>query len=599
MPLALAAMVLAARPQAPDPGFGGGVEVGLTLADLTGQPITRPVEGQPFRVRVRLSNPSDAGPVRDEHLSGWIRPVEPSNGQCRDAARSYFVNQGALPRGSTDLGRSLYGVRHQDGTVSIIDWEHSIASANIMALVRLPGAAGPLAALPDAFSFLAMTGDGQRILIPAAEGSQPRELPALAGEGRALISPEGWLARGTQLLPPSGGQTIGLPGPVRALASGFADPDEGQYGGVLALLQDGRAVPADAGGAAPPVQGPAGATDAAHAAQADAVLFVDGSRNLTVVYAGNRSSVTGLPAPASRVSASPDGEFAIAWGPESPAFSIIEVATATVIQAVELNRAPLDQPIREVAFAEGAAFLLLKALDLIVVADLDQARRGAPAALRPVRLGPPVTDLPADAGPFLIQTRRGHGSGAVLALHPDLSTAFPVMRESGNATAPMNGFRIGGGRPLALAELAGGLTETAPGLYEAATVLNHGGPFELIVSAGPGSFTACARFEVEGEVQPGLVLQLVAGTQQADGGPVLDLRLLDEAGAAQLWPGDLPVLLQSLETGWRGQAMAAPAGALGHRLHLADVPPGLVSVSFDRLLPAGITVLPVTVELRK
>ena len=156
------------------------------------------------------------------------------------------------------------------------------------------------------------------------------------------------------------------------------------------------------------------------------------------------------------------------------------------------------------------AFLALRDLDFVVVLDLEQARRGEAAAARPVRIGPKVAPLPPDAGPFLIQTARGHASGAVLALHPDLSTAFPVTRDSGNATAPMNGFRIRGARPLGMAELSGGLSETDPGLYRAATVLNQGGPHQLIVSAGPGRFTACLDFDVQGPVQSRLTLQLAA-----------------------------------------------------------------------------------------
>ncbi|TRW99178.1 hypothetical protein FNJ84_00390 [Paracoccus sp. M683] len=588
--------------QVPDPGFGGGVQVRLTLSDIAGTPITQPMAGQPFQVDVRLDDPAGAGPVRDEHLSGWIRPVAASNSQCADAARSYFVTGRDLPRGSTDLDRSLFGVRHQDGTISVLDWEQSIASANIMAMVPLPDARGPLVGQADAFSFVAQTGDGGRIRVPAAIGSQPEALSPMPGKGPVLTSANGWMARGAVLQPPSERDSISLPAPVLALAPGFADPDEGRHDGVLALLRGGIAVLAqDDGRTLPPVTGPGDAVAAAHAIQADAVLFVNGSDHLTVVFGGAHSVSAPLAVPASRITASPDGDFAIAWSPDSPGFSVVDIATDSVVQAGALNRAPLDQNLREVAFARDMAVLLLDRLDMALVVDLPQVRMGEPVAIRPVRIGPPVGDLPAGAGPFLIETRRGHEGGMVLVLHPDLSTAFPVMRDSaGNATAPMNGFRIAGGRPLSLAELAGGLRETEPGRYRAATVLGHGGTYELVVSGGVGRFTACARFQVEGDEKPGLTLQLLAGaTRNAGQAMTLDLRLVDPEGVAQLWPGELPVLLQSLDGGWRDRVLAQPAGANGHRAQVAGMPAGQVSVSFDMALPAGITVMPSTIEVSR
>ncbi|MDN5568764.1 MAG: hypothetical protein L0G27_08495, partial [Paracoccus sp. (in: a-proteobacteria)] len=233
---------------------------------------------------------------------------------------------------------------------------------------------------------------------------------------------------------------------------------------------------------------------------------------------------------------------------------------------------------------------------------LDRHRGGGghPAAARAVRIGPPVADLPADAGPFLLETARGHGSETVLALHPDLSTAFPVTRESGNATAPMNGFRIAGGRPVSMAELAGGLSEVRPGLYRAATVLAQGGPHQLIVSAGPGRFSTCLHLDVEGEVAADLTLRLLAQDRGRQGplGRIIDLQLVDTSGVAQSWPARMPVILQSLETGWRQQVLALPQPAGGHRAVVAGPPKGLISVALDQRLPKGLSIDPTTIELR-
>ena len=595
--VALSVAAAQAPAQGLDPGFGGGARVRITLADLDDQPLARPVAGTPFRILVRLRDPASERPVTDEHLSGWIRPVERSNGECRDAARANTLAGDNLPRGTTDLGRSLFGVRHDDGTVSIVDWEHSLASANMLAMVRMPRMPKAITALPDDFGFVLTDEAGARVALDAAAGTEPRPLPDMGGTGAVLVTPDGWMAQGDRLIGPDRA-SFTLPAPVTALRPALFDADLGRFMGVAVLTRGGMGFVADGAGLSPPVQGPPDATDIAHLPDARAMFFADGSDRLSVVYGTDRRITAPLPAPADRISASPEGDLALAWSWQSGALSVVDVATAQVVQAVHLNRPPLDQPLREVAFAEGAAFLALRDLDFVVVLDLEQARRGTPAAARPVRIGPKVADLPPDAGPFLIQTTRGHASQTVLALHPGLSTAFPVKRDSGNATAPMNGFRIRGARPLGMAELSAGLTETAPGDYHAATVLAQGGPHELIVSAGPGRFTACMRVEVQGPVQSQLVLQLAAHDGGAlQDGRAIDLRLLDGRGTALDWPTHMPLILQSLQSGWRAQVVAQPQPQGGHRAIVVDLPRGIVSIALDQSLPRDLAINPTTFEV--
>ncbi len=582
-------------PVPPDAGFGGALEVGLALTDTAGRPIERPVAGVPFRVVATLAEPGAGRPASAAHLSGWIRPVESSNGACSAAARAYFATDGALPRGSTDLERSLYAVRHEDGTVSIVDWERSIASANILAMIRAPALVGPLVPDPAAFAFVGPTADGGRIRIDAAEGTTAVPLADGADAAApALTTPDGWLARGARLHPP-GGAAVALPAPAIALAP-VPPADDGAGPGALVLLADGRALLADpAGRLAPPVAGPAGATAAARSPEAGATLFVTGGARAVIDYGAGARIEVPLPAPASRIAVAPGGALALAWAPGSPAVSLLDVATGGLVQAVELNRAPLDQGVREAVLADGLAVLLLGRLDFAVVIDLAQARRGEPAAVRPVRLGPAVASPPAGGGPYLVASRRGPG---VLALHPDLATVFPIMRDSGNASAPMNGFRIRGARPLSIAELVGGLVPAGPGRYAAATVLATGGPHEVIVSGGAGRFTACARFDVDGPAAVGLALRLEAvAARTAAGAATLDLRILDDDGVPQAWPAGMPLLLQSLDGGWRVSAVAAPVDAERHRASLAVLPAGEISVAVDETLPAGVSIRPATFAL--
>ena len=444
--------------------FGGALDVALAV----GAEDDRVTAGRPFRVTADLGDPETGQPVEDAHLSGWIRPVAESNSGCSDAARGYFVNQGALPRGETDLGRSLYGVLHEDGNLSVVDWEHALASANIRAMLPVPEGVTDISALPDAFAFGLTAGNGAW-QVPAAENAHPMPLAASISE----ITANGWLVhRDGKIVAPTGESWLAPEGAVQVRP---ALPDEDARDRGVIVLGDRRADLFRPGAAPQTFTSPEGARDVGHSHVAEAALFVDGSDSLWMSYGASPPFEVPLAAPADRVSVAPDGRLAITWSPALRAVSVVEIATASVVQGIDLNRAPMDQPVREVAFAGTAAFLLLDKLDFVMVVSLDRARKGQPAAVRAVRLGPAVTNLPDGAGPFLLASRRGHDAGAVLALHPDLSTAFPVSQDSGNATAPMNGFRIRGARPLGFAELNVALDEVGPGRYAAATVWSRAG----------------------------------------------------------------------------------------------------------------------------
>ncbi|PVA09547.1 hypothetical protein DC366_12660 [Pelagivirga sediminicola] len=562
--------------------FGGALDVALAVGAENG----RVTAGQPFRVTARLGDPETGQPVEDAHLSGWIRPVTASNSGCSEAARGYFVNQGALPRGETDLGRSLYGVLHEDGNLSVVDWEHALASANIRAMLPVPRGVTRISALPEAFAF-GLTAENGAWQVPASENAQPMPLAASI----AQITANGWLLhRDGRIVAPSGESWL-VSKPAVQVRPALPDEDA-RHQGVIVLGAE-RADLFRLGAAPQSFAAPEGARDVGHSQLAEAAFFVDGSDSLWMSYGASPPFKVPLAAPADRVSVAPDGRLAITWSPASRAVSVVDIATAAVVQGVDLNRAPMNQPVREVAFAGTAAFLLLEKLDFVMVVSLDRARRGQPAAVRAVRLGPPVTDLPDGAGPFLLESRRGHDAGAVLALHPDLSTAFPVSQDSGNATAPMNGFRIRGARPLGFAELNVALDEVAPGRYAAATVLEQGGRYELIVSGGPGSFTSCAQFDVEGQTAERLDLRLLAEAK----GDRVELLLLAGDGTRQKWPAALPVAMQALESSWRSYAVTHPISAERHMIKAAGLPPGQISIALDIVLPEGLEITPATLEV--
>lgn len=110
-----------------------------------------------------------------------------------------------------------------------------------------------------------------------------------------------------------------------------------------------------------------------------------------------------------------------------------------------------------------------------------------------------------------------------------------------------------------------------------------GGAQEVVASGGPRRFTGCARFAVDGPTEATLTLLLATiATPDGAGQTRLDLRLIEEAGVVEASPADMPLLLQSLESGWRAQVMASPADPDPYRVALDALPPGKISIAFDR-----------------
>ncbi len=115
----------------------------------------------------------------------------------------------------------------------------------------------------------------------------------------------------------------------------------------------------------------------------------------------------------------------------------------------------------------------------------------------------------------------------------------------------------------------------------------------MIVSGGPGSFTSCAQFDVEGKTAKRLGLRLYAEAK----GDGVELLLLAGDGTRQKWPGALPVVMQALESGWRAHAVTRPISAERHMIAAVGLPPGQVSIALDIVLPEGLEITPATLEV--
>lgn len=573
--------------------FQAGLTARLDITGLDGSPLAAPQAGAPFRIALTLTDATADKPAENLRPSAWLRPVATSNLPCLEAARAFRAT-GRLPLGAVDLNGILLGIVHADRTFSLVDPKLDLATSNIISMT-------PLERIPD--SVLAEPGAQRFLLVDQATGAVTAIAPG-AATAKAAVPARGqhvlsaghgrlWVAAADQLsLVDTNGSMRKLPLDAAPLALSGVDRQDAPDSDALLLTAGGQALLARSMGGESVFKGPSNATAVAYAATAESVVFVDGGAVLHFAWAGDPAmTAVPLPAPSDRVAVSPDSRFALAWSTKATAVTIIDVATATVVQA-----ASFDRPVREIAFAAGSAFLLLDDLSFVMVLDLAQAAPGAEPAIRAVRLGP-GTALSDSEGPFLASLAP---APQVLALHAPTQTAFVVTQQGGNATAPMSAIRIKGGRPVGLHLLDRSVRETAPGRYE--TVASAaGGRYELVMTTGIGGLSACFPVLIEGEAAPrglALALRLEPLGAQSPGLPLkVKITAVDATGETIRLPDGLPFVVMAMTTGWRETVVSE--GQPDGTLVVLTRPPGagLYPVIIAYHLPRGVTIAPAILDV--
>lgn len=294
---------------------------------------------------------------------------------------------------------------------------------------------------------------------------------------------------------------------------------------------------------------------------------------LSVIAGTDSAMVTYLDAPGapveiplgrafSRLSADPQGRMAVAWSPGDPAFALIDLAIGQTVQAGALASGTLT----EVRMSEDIAYLLSLDGGFVGVIALSSVRLGEALALSRVLLGPTAAAAPP-SDPLSgepVETRLLVPVGAfgqMMAVAPAVQTAFlidPVMALNGQP--PMDGTRLRGGIPLRVQSYDRDFKETASGEFQA-TWSFPAGDWELILTTGPGGFSACLPFVVEGPLADAAILPVrLAGQPDtvALGRPSsLFLRFVDDQGQpVSVDSGDF--LVPALGSGWRGTYPGQP-----------------------------------------
>lgn len=522
-----------------------------------GQALAQITPGQPFDITVEIANSLGDDPPAGLVLAGWLRPVADSNLSCTEAARS-FLATGRLPTGAIKLNGPVIGVAGQDGSFVIADPELDLATANLLGAARFDSPPASLSVDLDGRRFLASfaeRGEVVEIAVPDAQtrvlaAGLDRPVAAYPGPGGSIWVLDQGAGQVLRIAPDGQVQVQTLPTISRITPSASRD--------ALALAGDEAGILIDAGSGQilAGVDQPTGDAVALDDLQGSFALARLAGNNLAIHYLDAVDSPVQmtLPGPASRLAASTDGRWLLAFDPGQAAPALlIDVAAGRVIQRIDTGI-----PIAEIAFTDRAAYLMLADQSRVGVLDLSAIRPDQPVLMRDVMLGQPVQ--PARSGDGLLAPL--WPQPGMLAVHSGSYTGFLIHDYSMMGDAPpMSALRLRGGIPERVATFDRSFREALPGRFRTAAVLPAPGQYELVTTTGIGALSFCAPLPgtsgtVPVAAQPGTV---TARRDSADPSQVyLQLHAADGAPVGQM---PLIVLVSSLMTPWRETSRLIPDAA--------------------------------------
>ncbi|MFC5395153.1 hypothetical protein [Bosea vestrisii] len=470
----------------------------LALLDRDGKAVSRPAANTPLRLRLTLADGATGAAPRGLHLAAFLRPAAAGKADCAETARIYRATR-RTARGDVDLNGLLIASLGRDGRIALADPRLDLATSNLTRIVSFPEAPAAIAAEPATMAMLASlpaAGEVVRILLPSGERQvltsglgRPGAL-AVARDGSIVVHEEA--RQRLAVLAPSGEPRthIALDGPARL--------EVATDGHILALGESGAALVLDSDDARETGRATLPAGPKAFSPLAHALLTAAPDRAaLTRIFldAPEQPAEIAIAAPAASLHASAGGRFIFALGEGGRALSIVDMQSEMLVQA-----AGFDEPVIAIAFAGEAAFLQFAGRSAVGVVTIDSIRAGKGLAVRRVDLGRAPEGVVQSEDALIASLAPIPG---VLAAGPDPRGLYLIFAEAGHANAPQTALRLRSDVPRRVAALDRSFRETAPGRYETAALLPHGGAWMLVVNAGAGSFTRCFAFEAEGPAPAG------------------------------------------------------------------------------------------------
>lgn len=336
--------------------------------------------------------------------------------------------------GRIEIGGRLLLVRHEDGTVSAVNPERSLASGNIAWMTR--------------YGFPAT---GWRI-----------------DERQGVLLVRGADAAGTATIRLADGQRVGTNEAIEE-SRGERAADAGQHPSAQRSVRSSWA-------------------------QAAFALDADGRTVAIDLLDGRQAPVPiDLPIAAKGLLLAPDERWLFALDGAGGFVMVIDVARRRLSRILQINAG-----IGAAAFSDNYLYLRearAPYASLLRLASLDTAREHV--ARIPVGLAPSsdtMARLGGDGMAFLNAAERT----AYLYMESGMADNHGTMRSPTEMLAPYAAVPLRGGRPTALLAYDRGLRETGAGQYAASFSVPRPGIWQLVARASDDEAVACARFVVPG-----------------------------------------------------------------------------------------------------
>lgn len=472
----------------------------LTLHDpVTGARVAAD-DGEPVRLRVRLTDPVTGMPPRGVELLGWVRGVSPDNPGCERAAQNYRATR-RTPLGSVDLNGILLAAMNRDATLSVIDPKLNLYSSNLVAAHRLDAA--PAAVTVSARQMRAYFAYPNEGVIRAARLSGPDRSVLVKGlAGVASLATVGtgdiWAGNSTgrlMRLSPDGALIDSLT--VGAGAVTVTSPRDPENDSLAAYAAAGEALLLDGTTGREILRtdfsGPL--SDLSIVGETGLLAIVRDATEAEMRYADAPDTPITIPLGASftRIETGPDARIALAYTPGDGIVALIDLALGRVVQSLQIT----DASVSEVTFTDNAAFILSHDGGFLGAIDLATVALGKAAVLRKIDLGA-KTERPDGTDGLLVPL---FPSPQVIAVEPRFQTGWLVGEVASTVEMPpMDSIRLRGGIPQSVHVVDRSFQEVETGVFETVWAFDAG-ERELILTTFAGQLSTCVPFHVRGVVE--------------------------------------------------------------------------------------------------
>lgn len=537
--------------------FQSSLTASVSLTDGDGNAIKRPERGEPFRIIVDLRDAATDTPPKGLLLQAWIRPLGDGSMNCQDAARAFRVTR-SIAEDSVDLNGIVLAQLNHDGSFGIIDPNLNLRSSNMI------GAAS-FGTQPDGF---AVDARNQTAYFSFAESGTVEAVSLLNGARKLFAK---GLHRPTAL-------AIGREGHVWVVEAGtgslvhfssqgsrLADVSVGPGDVSIAEADDGETLVAYAAGGSgvlidlltgkqrARVDVGEGIAAAATAGLALVLLERDGM-HAQIRFADAPQSYQSVPlaGEAAQVAIDPSGAHAFTYSDKGNVVTILDLATAEVVQAVAVEDAVTD-----VAITDRAVYLMLADQTAVLALDPSTIAPGRAPSIRRMPIG--TTGVADGTRGLLVPLLP---SQSILAVNASSYTGFILNEQmSMGDVPPMDSVRLRGGVPVAVKVADRSFREVSPGRYETFARIERSGQHELVLTTGIAGMTVCFPISVDGATSEDKAVRLqLRVTPAADGirSGVLQtvfIDVLDEEGRP--YSADrVELIIPSLTFSWAGRFVA-------------------------------------------